>query len=168
MIAQPIIQRALTACLLTVLAACSWDDAVVLPPVPETSRIVSANDTATRAAGFALDQRGAPYRYGGSSPQGFDCSGLVHYAYGLAGKSVPRTARDQHAATEAIGKSSLRAGDLVFFEIGGKMSHVGIYLDDGRFVHAPQSGRTVSVESLDSEFYRRAFLRGGRFRDSRD
>lgn len=114
------------------------------------------------AVKIALGQVGIPYRYGGASPSGFDCSGLVHYSYLKAGKSVPRTTGQLWSATATVDRRNMRAGDLLFFNIDGKMSHVGLYIGDSRFVHAPSSGKTVSVESLDSEFYRRAFIRAGR------
>ena len=114
------------------------------------------------AAGIALDQVGVPYRYGGNSPSGFDCSGLVQYAYTGAGVSVPRTTRQLWSSARTVEDDNLRAGDLLFFSIEGKMSHVGLYLGDRRFVHAPQSGRRVSVASLDAPFYRQALIRAGR------
>ncbi len=114
------------------------------------------------AVRIALGQVGTPYRYGGASPNGFDCSGLVHYSYLKAGKSVPRTTSQLWGATATVDRRNMRAGDLLFFNIDGKMSHVGLYIGGSRFVHAPSSGKTVSVESLDSEFYRRAFIRAGR------
>jgi len=136
------------------LAACGSN-----PPDRAAGSRVSAGD---RAAGVALDQVGEPYRYGGNSPGGFDCSGLVQYSYSRAGYSVPRTTRQLWSAAETVDRHELRAGDLLFFSIEGKMSHVGLYLGEQRFVHAPQSGRSVSVESLQAPFYRTAFIRAGR------
>jgi cell wall-associated NlpC family hydrolase len=121
-----------------------------------------APDLGTRAAAVALEQLGVPYRYGGRSPTGFDCSGLVQYAYGLAGKSLPRTTGELWETTASVKGGALRPGDLVFFQIDGKMSHVGLYLGKDNFVHAPSTGRVVSIESLDSPFYSNAFIRGGR------
>lgn len=115
-----------------------------------------------RAASVALGQVGTPYRYGGNSPSGFDCSGLVHYSYAAAGIRVPRTTAGQWAQLTAVPSHDLRTGDLLFFNIAGKMSHVGVYLGDGRFVHAPSTGRTVSIASLGSDYYRKAFIRAGR------
>lgn len=125
-------------------------------PVPVSSTI------GERVASIALEQIGTPYRYGGQTPAGFDCSGLVHYAYGQAGKSVPRTTGGLWSRAQPVARNELRAGDLLFFSIDGKMQHVGLYVGNGRFAHAPSSGRTVTVESLTTEFYRQAFLRGGR------
>jgi len=110
----------------------------------------------------ALDQVGTPYRYGGNSPSGFDCSGLVHYAWRQAGRSLPRTTTQLWRATSPVGRDELARGDLLFFRIEGKMQHVGLYIGGRRFVHAPSSGRTVTVESIDTPFYSDAFIRGGR------
>ena len=115
-----------------------------------------------KAANIAVRQVGTPYRYGGVGPSGFDCSGLVHYAYANAGKQLPRTTGGLWDSLHAVHRSELRTGDILFFRIEGKMSHVGLYLGDGRFVHAPSSGKTVSIAGLDSAFYRSAFIRGGR------
>jgi len=115
-----------------------------------------------RAAAIALDQVGTPYRYGGNSPSGFDCSGLVHYAWRQAGRSLPRTTTQLWRATSPVGREELVRGDLLFFRIEGKMQHVGLYVGGRRFVHAPSSGRTVTVESIDAPFYSDAFIRGGR------
>ncbi|HNP65706.1 MAG TPA: C40 family peptidase [Woeseiaceae bacterium] len=115
-----------------------------------------------RAAAVALSQVGVPYRYGGSGTSGFDCSGLIQYAYRQAGKSVPRTTGQLWAATATVDMNQLQEGDLLFFKVAGKMSHVGLYLGEHRFVHAPSSGRTVAVESLKSPFYAAALLRAGR------
>lgn len=151
MIAQ--LGRFLPLFALLALAACGSS-----PPVPESS----ARSPGAKAAAVALDQVGVRYRYGGNGPQGFDCSGLVHYAYRQAGVSVPRTTGDLWAAAADVDRNDLRAGDILFFRIEGKMSHVGMYLGERRFVHAPQSGQRVSVASLDAPFYRTALLRAGR------
>lgn len=136
------------------LAACGSH-----PPVADSRKAVTPGE---RAAAIALDQVGVPYRYGGSSPQGFDCSGLVQYSYGKAGVVVPRTTGQLWSSVQTVDRRELRTGDLLFFNIDGKMAHVGMYLGDQRFVHAPQSGRTVSVAHLDAPFYRTAFVRAGR------
>jgi cell wall-associated NlpC family hydrolase len=136
------------------LAACGSN-----PPDRAAGLPVSAGH---KAANVALDQVGEPYRYGGNAPGGFDCSGLVQYSYSRAGYIVPRTTGQLWSAAKTVDRRQLRAGDLLFFSIEGKMSHVGLYLGEQRFVHAPQSGRSVSVESLEAPFYRAAFLRAGR------
>ena len=91
---------------------------------------------------------GKPYRYGGDSPsRGFDCSGLVQYSHRVAGIDVPRTSTQQHRSARAIALHDLQPGDLLFFRIQGKTGHVGIYLGEGRFVHAPSSGKHVEITS---------------------
>jgi len=116
-------------------------------------------DTAMRAAEHATGMVGKPYRYGGNSPSGFDCSGLVYYSYTRAGVSVPRTTRSQLNAGVPVAAQSLRVGDLVFFDQEGKkFSHVGIYLGDGRFVHAPSSGKQVRIDSLDMRYWQQHFV----------
>ena len=117
-----------------------------------------------RAAAIAVQQVGAAYRYGGASPAGFDCSGLVQYSFRRAGMKVPRTTGQLWKSAGAVAMDDLRVGDLLFFRFDGKMSHVGIYVGDEQFVHAPSSGRTVSIESLNADYYRRALIRGGRLR----
>ena len=114
------------------------------------------------AAVTAVRQVGVPYRYGGNSVSGFDCSGLVQYAYASAGKQLPRTTSALWRQTRPVGGHQLEVGDVLFFNIEGKVSHVGLYLGNGRFVHAPSSGREVTIAELDSAFYRTAFIRGGR------
>lgn len=135
-------------------------------PAPQSApdrQVVAAKlDVGARAARIAVDQVGVPYRYGGSTPTGFDCSGLVQYSYRQAGKSLPRTTGQLWNHTVTVPKKEMQAGDLLFFSIAGKMQHVGLYLGNGNFVHAPSSGRTVTVESLSSDFYSEAFLRAGR------
>ncbi len=115
-----------------------------------------------KAADIALRQVGVPYKYGGSTTAGFDCSGLVQYAYSSVGQKIPRTTGAQLRHLSPVDARRIRSGDLLFFNIEGKISHVGLYLGGRRFVHAPSSGRHVSVENLDSDFYKRAFVRAAR------
>jgi cell wall-associated NlpC family hydrolase len=112
----------------------------------------------------AMSLRGARYRYGGATPAGFDCSGLVFYAHQQLGVAVPRTSRDQAEAADVVKPRKLRRGDLVFFKIGGRrVNHVGIYIGKHRFVHAPGAGKPVTVNSLDDEYYAKTFYSAGRF-----
>ncbi|MEJ0085792.1 MAG: C40 family peptidase [Pseudomonadota bacterium] len=117
-------------------------------------------------ADFALRLRGTPYRYGGASLDGFDCSGLVFYAHRQLGLTVPRTSREQEEDAENIKPRKLRRGDLVFFKIGGRhVNHVGIYIGKHRFVHAPGAGKPVTINSLDDDFYAESFFSAGRYWD---
>jgi len=122
----------------------------------------AVHSSAIRAAHLAEQQVGVPYLYGGASTKGFDCSGLVYYSYSNVGIRLARTTGDLWRTLQPVSKSNLLAGDILFFDIEGKMSHVGLYLGRGKFVHAPSTGRNVVVADLDSDFYRRALIRGGR------
>ena len=119
-------------------------------------------DPASQAASVAYQQVGVPYRYGGNSPSGFDCSGLVQYAYSRVGGAAPRTTSALWQRTRPVDHENIRAGDILFFNVDGKMSHVGMYLGKRRFVHAPSTGKAVSIGSLDSPYYAQAFVRAGR------
>ncbi len=120
----------------------------------------TANHPATLIATRML---GAPYRYGGASPQGFDCSGLVYYAYHKAGYKVPRTSQLQYRDSLPVKKTHMREGDLLFFRIEGKVSHVGVYLGNNQFIHAPASGKRVSIASLDNRYWNQRLTKTGRF-----
>jgi len=98
-----------------------------------------------RAARIALGEVGVPYVWGGSTPRGFDCSGLVRFAYGRVGIWLPHSSYALYGHGRQVGRSHLQAGDLLFFDGVG---HVGIYLGRGRMVHAPQTGRSVEVVKL--------------------
>jgi cell wall-associated NlpC family hydrolase len=93
---------------------------------------------------------GAPYRWGGSSPSGFDCSGLVRYVYAQVGVTLPHNAAQQFRLGRPVSRDSLEPGDLVFFD---RLRHSGIYVGNGRFIHARQSGKRVSIARLDEEWY---------------
>lgn len=107
-----------------------------------------------------MDNTGVPYRWGGKSPsQGFDCSGLVWFAHQEAGIPVPRTAKDQWKHGKKIKKSRLTPGDLVFFTIPKKRTavHVGVFIGNNTFVHAPGKGRRVTRARLDTPYFKAQF-----------
>ena len=114
-------------------------------------------------ADVAMGMVGTRYRYGGTDPaQGFDCSGLVYYAYTQAGYEVPRTSQELFRAARKIAVGDADPGDLMFFQDQTKLSHVGIYLGDGMFVHAPANGKNVAVASLDAPYYQQHLVAVGR------
>jgi len=100
-----------------------------------------------RAVRLARQQLGVPYRWGGSSPSGFDCSGLVSWVYGRLGVGLPHNAAALYGVGRDVRLAAMRPGDLVFFS---GLGHVGIYIGRGRMIHAPQSGRNVEIEALGS------------------
>lgn len=116
-----------------------------------------------QATRIALDQLGVPYVYGGASPRGFDCSGLVQFTYQQLGFSLPRTVSRLYNYAKPIKRKQLRAGDLIFFNTdGNRISHVGIYFKPHLFIHAPKTGRSVSIENLNNPYWRRRFVSAGR------
>ena len=111
----------------------------------------------------AIALLGAPYKWGGSGPTAFDCSGLVQYVHNELGITVPRTAEEQFRAATYVPVDELEPGDLLFFKIRGrKISHVAIYAGSGRFVHAPQTGRPIEIRTLDDGYYRPRLAAAGR------
>lgn len=108
---------------------------------------------------------GVKYRYGGSSPhKGFDCSGLVQYSHKSAGINLPRTTGQQYKAAKRISRKYLQAGDLVFFKttVSRAVSHVGIYLGNHKFIHAPSSGKRVKINSMKERYWQQRFTGAGR------
>ncbi|GAA3728519.1 cell wall-associated NlpC family hydrolase [Spinactinospora alkalitolerans] len=113
-----------------------------------------ASGAAASAAEYAKSQIGKPYRYGGTGPDAFDCSGLTQWAYDKAGVKIGRTTYDQVTEGTAVSHGDLLPGDLVFFYSGP--SHVGMYVGDGKMVHAPSSGKSIHVVTM-SDYYDRHF-----------
>jgi len=122
------------------------------------------NNTGHEIANFAKLQLGKPYRYGGASPKGFDCSGLVHYTHKQFGIQTPRTSKQQYKAATPVSANQLELGDIVFFKLTStNVLHVGIYIGDGQFIHAPKSGKRVSTAFLQDPYWKTRFAAGGRF-----
>lgn len=165
----PIAVRALAlTALVLALSACGRPDvrptpqASTTPPPGRTWTAVSPADPAAANAVLmrAISLVGTPYRYGGNTPEGgFDCSGLVNYVFrDMLDLRLPRTSRELYAYQgPKIDPGRLAPGDLVFFGSGGGVSHVGIYVGEGRFVHAPSTGGTVRLDHLDGTYWRRSY-----------
>ena len=107
----------------------------------------------------AEDYVGTPYRSGGTTPGGMDCSGLVFNVYRSFGIALPRTSRDQSRFGQEVSRSQLQPGDLVFFNTSGRgVSHVGIYSGRGEFIHASTRARRVRFDRLDNKYFRKRFV----------
>ncbi|EMN5781137.1 C40 family peptidase [Pseudomonas aeruginosa] len=126
---------------------------------PATNFSPSADDVLFRALGLV----GTPYRWGGNTPDsGFDCSGLINFVYrDMTGIKLPRSTREMISMrAPSVPVQALQTGDLVFFATSGgrTVSHAGIYVGEGRFVHAPRTGGTVRLDSLQNSYWQRAYL----------
>lgn len=129
----------------------------VVPASFATSAV--ANDWGDRLVARAMKYLGTPYRYGGTTPSGFDCSGFVYYLYGAVfGQRIPRMPHDMAREGMPVARGDLRRGDIVFFGHRGTFTHVGIYAGDGQFVHATHRGSPVMVTPLDSDYYRQRYM----------
>jgi cell wall-associated NlpC family hydrolase len=130
------------------------------PPVPAGTVVPGTGSVEGMAlTSTALSLRGAPYRNGGTTPGGFDCSGFVQYVFGQHGLAMPRETREQFRVGRRVSRNDLEAGDLVFFTtIAPGASHVGIVIGDDQFVHAPSSNGVVRVERLSSSYWNRRFV----------
>jgi len=144
--------------LLAALVACSGTErrSSVPPPPP-----AMANDVLMRAIGLV----GTPYRYGGNTPAGgFDCSGLIGFVFqDAAGMALPRTTLQlAQMDRPSVARQQLQPGDLVFFGQRNRVNHAGIYVGEGRFVHAPSTGGTVRLDALDGHYWRDTYLQARR------
>ncbi len=146
----------------TVAAGCASTGAVPRPfpgaAGPVVARPAPASPGSEAVVGSALALRGAPYRDGGSTPTGFDCSGFVQYVFAEHGVRLPRAVRDQYETGHAVKANQIRAGDLLFFVIAGRSaSHVGIAIGGDRFVHAPSSKGVVRVEQYSLPYWSKRY-----------
>ncbi len=128
---------------------------------------VEAPTTVTRIKSVlqnAFSLLGTPYRWGGTTPEGgFDCSGLVGYVFRTIGIDLPRVSRAMaQEGTKVVSRDALNEGDLVFFGHRGHVDHVGIYIGNGQFLHAPRTGRDVTVSNLTTGYWSKKFLEARR------
>lgn len=146
--------KGLSVIAVLLLAACAS------APPSQPAHVGPASDAvASRAADNALEMVGKPYRYSGSTPAGFDCSGFTQYVFAQHGIALPREVRDQFHVGVPVEAADLSAGDLLFFattEPGA--SHVAILIGSDEFVHAPSSTGVVRVERLGSSYWSQRFL----------
>lgn len=138
------------------LAACGSAPPARSPATPALITSEQGNDIAIHAMGLV----GTPYRYGGNTPEsGFDCSGLIGYVYkSRSGRTPPRTVAQLAGFGQSVGADELRTGDLVIFG-NDPAWHAGIYVGEGRFVHAPSTGGTVRLDRLDNRYWARQPVR---------
>jgi cell wall-associated NlpC family hydrolase len=141
--------------IIAVLAACST---VPVGPPGVTARMPPREAPppeppapGQRVVEVAMQHRGAPYRWGGEDPSGFDCSGFVRYVYAQVGLWLPHNAAQQYRYGTPVARDRLEPGDLVFFD---RLRHNGIYIGQGRFIHSRQTGKRVGVGDLDDDWYR--------------
>jgi cell wall-associated NlpC family hydrolase len=128
-------------------------------PTPSSSPVPVGPADGYALSGTALSLRGAPYRNGGTTPQGFDCSGFVQYVFALHGRAMPRETREQFRIGRSIKRDALAPGDLVFFStVAPGASHVGIVIGSDQFVHAPSERGVVRVERLSADYWDRRFV----------
>jgi cell wall-associated NlpC family hydrolase len=147
--------------LMLALSACASAPRREAPPPPPAPEDGVINHVAHDVLFLAISLVGTPYRYGGNTPQGgFDCSGLIGYVFRQAARlQLPRTTRELHALPAAsVQRERLASGDLVFFGQRGRVDHAGIYVGEGRFVHAPSRGGTVRLDALDGPYWRERFI----------
>lgn len=153
------------------IAAASGPFSNRFPPVPDLAAASTPGPVDRLSSGvahlremlvdFAVTLRDIRYRRGGREPAtGFDCSGFVRYVFQHSvGAQLPSDSASQFRIGEKVARADMRTGDLVFFRTRGKrVSHVGIYLDHGRFIHSPSSGKRVSISSLDDGYWAKRFV----------
>lgn len=139
---------------------------IVIPEEYAAARIQRSGEGDLRTELVVTARRflGVPYRWGGEDrANGFDCSGLTMVSYRLNGLNLPRNSRMQYRAGRSVAKKDLKQGDLVFFATkGGKrVTHVGMYIGGGKFIHAPRTGKTVREANLSNSFFKKTYV-GGR------
>ena len=168
---QKVVKWPLLLILFTFVVACTGkqqptvqESSVTTDQKPSSSPEKAIESPGTQALDVARTMLGTPYRYGGTDPKGFDCSGLVRYAFSQSGVELPRTSREIFRASQRIDPQKIEPGDLVFFTLSAnKISHVGIYAGQSRFIHSPSSGKGVSYASMANPYWQRRLIAAGRF-----
>ncbi len=163
-------------CFLLLFSGCSQKQAKIDPnnPFPKHPRYAIFKPEKTQSANYVnlaktiSELQGRHYVWAEEGPECFDCSGYTYYAFGKMGIEIPRVARDQIKKGKSIKMSDLQFGDLIFFDTTkrrtGKITHVGIYLGDGKFTHASTTDYTITVSELfDNEYYKKRFRGAKRY-----
>lgn len=133
------------------------------PASKSIDKEVAQANRRSRLTKEALAFRGTPYVWGGGSRTGFDCSGFTQYLYEKRGIELPHSAKLQFKKGSSVAKDNLKEGDLVFFNTRGPLTHVGMYIGNGKFVHAANPRRGVTVDSLDSAYYAKCYAGARRY-----
>lgn len=121
------------------------------------------NNSAYELCDILINQIGKPYKYGYDGPDTFDCSGLTEYSYSKIGIKLPRTVIEQSKIGKLVNKNNLKFGDLLFFSDDGKtLTHTGIYVGNGYFIHSPKIGDVVKLSNLNTEYYSKTFKKAMR------
>jgi len=133
---------------------------------PRTENTTSAATKGEKIAEYAKKFIGVKYKWGGTTPDGFDCSGLVYYVFKQFGITMPRTSKEQANKGTTVKKSELKPGDLLFFDTNGSnngvVSHVGIYIGNGKFIHASNPRSNVKITDVNDSFYAKAYVKSKR------
>jgi cell wall-associated NlpC family hydrolase len=163
MYAQAAIKKVVFGCLVFAVILFGLAGCGTAPPAPRTSAFIGTADVPSRLSPerasdvtlYAIGLVGTPYRYGGNTPEsGFDCSGLIGHVYQTrAGVAAPRTVASLQFWGQPVSGDNIRSGDLVLFAQSNVLTHAGIYVGEGRFVHAPSSGGVVRLDWLNSKYW---------------
>ena len=151
--------KCLLICLLSLCSACTTAPLHDIPVSPKKTEIMST-DAMNDLAIYAMSLSETPYRYGGNSPElGFDCSGFVRHVFKTSlGLNLPRTTQELSRVGDPLKEEELHPGDLVFFNTQKQpYSHVGIYVGESRFVHAPKTGKAITIVSMRDNYWRRRY-----------
>lgn len=130
----------------------------------QTNTITAKHLDSSLVVKTALSQIGRPYKYGGSTPKGFDCSGLVWWSYRQNGINIPRKTLDQVNTGKEIPFRLAREGDILVFKISFSALHTGLYVGNGQFVHSPSSGRKVRLDQISNKYWSKRLFKVRRIR----
>jgi len=155
---SPGLRRGVWGCLAVVLAGCAGapPPKPIITPIPITRTTEAATPAQAQVIKTAQSLLGTPYQYGGTTPNGFDCSGFIYYVYRqAAGVTLPRETQGLIQIGHPIEITDLRPADIVYFKIDRREPlHAGIYVGNGQFIHAPSTNGQVNLQELDSDYWK--------------